>query len=188
MCRLVCALVFCADFIYITSLGSDTGIFLGYMRDVLIHLWTVCCKRVMFTCWCLKFIENSSVLRFRSQTITWICIHTCFRSFKDTKGFSLPFYVNFQYKTDWSKRGLKSVRVDATTTEDVGARFTDKMEKAMECEISGRPSITISNLRFNQSGRPSEARPACCAEERLSHRPPVPQETNAGEHQQLKAL
>lgn len=31
----------------------------------------------------------------------------------------------------------------------------------------------------------SEARPACCAGARLSHQPPVPQETNAGEHQQL---
>lgn len=31
----------------------------------------------------------------------------------------------------------------------------------------------------------SEARPACCAGARLSHQPPVPQETNTGEHRQL---
>lgn len=49
-----------------------------------------------------------------------------------------------------------------------------RQKHAMGCEISGRPSITVSNLWFNQSAMSSEARPACCAGVRLSHQPPAP--------------
>lgn len=49
-----------------------------------------------------------------------------------------------------------------------------RQKHAMGCEISGRPSITVSNLWFNQSAMSSEARPACCAGVRLSHQPLAP--------------
>lgn len=60
-----------------------------------------------------------------------------------------------------------------------------RWKRAMDHEISGRPTITISNLWFNQSGMSSETCPACCTGARLSHQPLVSQETNAGQHQQL---
>lgn len=60
-----------------------------------------------------------------------------------------------------------------------------RWKRAMDCEITGGPSITISNSRFNQSVMSSEVRPAGCAGARLSHQLPVPQETKTGEQQQL---
>ncbi len=60
-----------------------------------------------------------------------------------------------------------------------------RWKEAMDREISGRPSITMSNSWFDQSVMSSEVRPASCAGARLSHQPPVPHETNTGEQQQL---
>lgn len=130
------------------------------------------------------YMECMQIMLFFKVYLKNPSIHRCFKGFKDTEDFFCLLPAQKRLMPTVQRKKLKVLL--ATRTEEMWQQGAQtRWKQAMDREISGRPSITISNSWFNQSAVSSEARPACCAGARLSHQPPVPQETNTGEQQQM---